>query len=88
MTQQRAKRRRQPPQAQSRQPGEQQPMHPAPVSIEPGDAGSRKLSGPVALGRPAQPAQIAPAYVFLASRDSSFVTGQVVHVDGGRRIGA
>jgi NAD(P)-dependent dehydrogenase (short-subunit alcohol dehydrogenase family) len=41
------------------------------------------------LGRPAQPAEIAPAYVFLASaRDSSFVTGQVVHVNGGRRINA
>jgi NAD(P)-dependent dehydrogenase (short-subunit alcohol dehydrogenase family) len=41
------------------------------------------------LGRPAQPAEIAPAYVFLASaRDSSFVTGQVVHVNGGRRIGS
>jgi NAD(P)-dependent dehydrogenase (short-subunit alcohol dehydrogenase family) len=40
------------------------------------------------LGRAAQPAEIAPAYVFLASRDSSFVTGQVVHVNGGRRIGA
>jgi NAD(P)-dependent dehydrogenase (short-subunit alcohol dehydrogenase family) len=39
------------------------------------------------LGRPAQPAEVAPAYVFLASRDSSYVTGQVIHVNGGRRIG-
>ena len=36
------------------------------------------------LGRPAQPAEIAPAYVFLASRDASFITGAVLSVTGGQ----
>ena len=35
------------------------------------------------LGRPGQPAEVAPAYVFLASQDASYITGQVLHVNGG-----
>jgi|SRR5690606_17305925 len=35
------------------------------------------------LGRPGQPAEVAPAYVYLASDDSSYVCGQVLHVNGG-----
>ncbi|HVL38997.1 MAG TPA: SDR family oxidoreductase [Fimbriimonadaceae bacterium] len=38
----------------------------------------------VALGRPGQPEELAPAYVFLASSDSSFVTGALLEVTGGR----
>jgi NAD(P)-dependent dehydrogenase (short-subunit alcohol dehydrogenase family) len=38
----------------------------------------------VALGRPGQPEELAPAYVFLASEDSSFVTGSLLEVTGGR----
>ena len=39
----------------------------------------------VALGRPGQPEELAPAYVFLASAgDSSFLTGSLVQVTGGR----
>ena len=38
----------------------------------------------VALKRPGQPEELAPAYVFLASSDSSFVTGSLLHVTGGR----
>lgn len=38
----------------------------------------------VALGRPGQPEELAPAYVFLASSDSSFVTGSLLHVTGGK----
>lgn len=38
----------------------------------------------VALGRPGQPEELAPAYVFLASSDSSFVTGSLVEVTGGK----
>src|SRR5690606_35553955 len=35
------------------------------------------------MGRPGQPEELAPAYVYLASNDSSYVTGQVLHVNGG-----
>jgi NAD(P)-dependent dehydrogenase (short-subunit alcohol dehydrogenase family) len=35
------------------------------------------------LGRPAQPAELAPVYVFLASNDATFITGTVVSVAGG-----
>lgn len=38
----------------------------------------------VALGRPGQPEELAPAYVLLASSDGSFMTGALVHVTGGR----
>lgn len=37
----------------------------------------------VPLGRAGQPAEIAPSYVFLASEDASFMTGQVLHPNGG-----
>jgi NAD(P)-dependent dehydrogenase (short-subunit alcohol dehydrogenase family) len=38
------------------------------------------------IGRPGQPAELAPPYVFLASQDSSFITGEVLGVTGGRPI--
>lgn len=38
----------------------------------------------VALKRPGQPEELAPVYVFLASTDSSFVTGALYEVTGGR----
>jgi NAD(P)-dependent dehydrogenase (short-subunit alcohol dehydrogenase family) len=37
----------------------------------------------VALGRAGQPEEMAPSYVFLASDDSSYMTGQVLHPNGG-----
>jgi NAD(P)-dependent dehydrogenase (short-subunit alcohol dehydrogenase family) len=37
----------------------------------------------VALGRPGQPEEVAPSYVFLASDNSSYMTGQVLHPNGG-----
>jgi len=40
------------------------------------------------LKRPGQPAEVAPAYVFLASQDGSFITGQLIHVNGGGYISA
>jgi NAD(P)-dependent dehydrogenase (short-subunit alcohol dehydrogenase family) len=35
------------------------------------------------MKRPAQPCEIAPAYVFLASDDASYINGQFIHVNGG-----
>lgn len=35
--------------------------------------------------RPAQPAELAPLYVFLASEDASYITGEVYGVTGGRK---
>jgi NAD(P)-dependent dehydrogenase (short-subunit alcohol dehydrogenase family) len=40
----------------------------------------------VPMGRPGQPAEVAPAYVFLASEDASYITGQVIHVNGGEIV--
>ncbi len=40
----------------------------------------------VPLERPAQPSELGPAYVFLASADASYITGQVLHVNGGEVI--
>ncbi|KAJ0976084.1 hypothetical protein J5N97_018049 [Dioscorea zingiberensis] len=37
----------------------------------------------VPMGRAGQPCEIAPSYVFLASQDSSYFTGQVLHPNGG-----
>lgn len=39
------------------------------------------------LGRAGQPSEVAPAYVYLASDDSSYVTGQIIHVNGGEVVG-
>ncbi|GAB2961985.1 glucose 1-dehydrogenase [Hymenobacter coalescens] len=43
-----------------------------------------KFGHEVALQRPGQPEEIAPAYVLLASQDGSFMTGSLVHVTGGK----
>ena len=43
-----------------------------------------KFGHEVALRRPGQPEEIAPAYVLLASQDGSFMTGSLVHVTGGK----
>jgi NAD(P)-dependent dehydrogenase (short-subunit alcohol dehydrogenase family) len=38
------------------------------------------------MGRAAHPEEIAPSYVFLASQDSSYMTGTVIHPDGGEIV--
>lgn len=38
------------------------------------------------MGRPGQPAEVAPCYLFLASDDSSYMSGQVLHPNGGEII--
>lgn len=39
------------------------------------------------MGRPGQPSEVGPAYVFLASEDSSYITGQTIHINGGELVG-
>jgi NAD(P)-dependent dehydrogenase (short-subunit alcohol dehydrogenase family) len=43
----------------------------------------KKFGKDTPLGRAGYPYEIAPAYVYLASEDSSYVTGQVLHINGG-----
>jgi NAD(P)-dependent dehydrogenase (short-subunit alcohol dehydrogenase family) len=40
----------------------------------------------VPLARTAEPMEIAPSFVFLASSDSSYITGQVLHPNGGEVV--
>ncbi len=57
-----------------------QPSHGQPEEKVP-DFGSQ-----VPLGRPAQPAELAPAYVFFASQESSYITAEVLGVTGGNHL--
>ena len=41
----------------------------------------------VPLGRAGQPSEVGPAFVFLASEDSSYITGQIIHPNGGEVVG-
>ena len=42
----------------------------------------------VPMGRAGQPFELAEAYVYLASREASYMTGQVIHVNGGTITGS
>jgi NAD(P)-dependent dehydrogenase (short-subunit alcohol dehydrogenase family) len=42
-----------------------------------------KFGADTPMKRPAQPSEVAPAYVFLASEDASYINGQFIHVNGG-----
>jgi NAD(P)-dependent dehydrogenase (short-subunit alcohol dehydrogenase family) len=39
------------------------------------------------LKRAGQPSEVAPAYVFLASEDANYITGEVIHINGGDFVG-
>ena len=55
------------------------PLIPASFSAEEVDNFGKQTP----MKRPGQPSEVAPAYVFLASNDSSYITGQVIHPNGG-----
>jgi NAD(P)-dependent dehydrogenase (short-subunit alcohol dehydrogenase family) len=40
------------------------------------------------MGRPGQPSEVATCFVFLASMDSSFISGQSLHPNGGVQVGS
>lgn len=47
----------------------------------------REFGKDTPMKRPGQPSEVAPAFVYLACDDSSYVTGQFIHVNGGGFIG-
>ncbi|HWU33901.1 MAG TPA: SDR family oxidoreductase, partial [Methylovorus sp.] len=58
------------------------PLIPASFSAEKVE----KFGHDTPMGRPGQPSEVAPAYVFLASNDGSYISGQVIHPNGGTSI--
>lgn len=54
------------------------------ASFEPGKVA--RFGSQVPLGRAGEPYECAPAFVYLACADSSYVTGQVLHPNGGEII--
>lgn len=46
----------------------------------------KSFGSETAMKRAGQPSELGPAYVFLACDDSSFITGQVIHVNGGEVV--
>ncbi len=58
------------------------PLIPASFSAEE-VAGFGSETSPVPMMRAGQPCEVSPCYVFLASCDSSYMTGQVLHPNGG-----
>ena len=62
------------------------PLNPSDAGLPPEKVAQFGSGSP--MGRPAQPEEVAPAYVFLASEpDSSFITGIVLQVMGGETTG-
>ena len=41
----------------------------------------------VPMGRPGEPNEVAPSHLFLACEDSSYMTGQILHPNGGEMVG-
>ncbi|NYI03694.1 SDR family oxidoreductase [Allostreptomyces psammosilenae] len=46
----------------------------------------KSFGGSTVFGRPAQPAELAPAYVFLASEEAQFVTAEIMNLTGGQPL--
>ena len=61
------------------------PLNAADTGRSPGEVATFGSQSPI--GRPAQPEEVAPAYVFLASAaDSSYITGEILNVLGGTTV--
>jgi NAD(P)-dependent dehydrogenase (short-subunit alcohol dehydrogenase family) len=57
-----------------------------PATFRPKDVAT--FGSDVPMGRAGQPEEVAPSFVFLASDDASYVTGQVLHPNGGEVVNA
>jgi NAD(P)-dependent dehydrogenase (short-subunit alcohol dehydrogenase family) len=57
-----------------------------PASFEPERVAKHGSSVP--MQRPGQPNEVAPCYVFLASDEASYISGQVLHPNGGNVVGS
>jgi NAD(P)-dependent dehydrogenase (short-subunit alcohol dehydrogenase family) len=57
-----------------------------PASFEPERVAKHGSSVP--MERPGQPNEVAPCYVFLASEEASYISGQVLHPNGGNIVGS
>ena len=57
-----------------------------PASFEPERVAHHGASVP--MQRPGQPNEVAPCYVFLASEEASYISGQVLHPNGGNVVGS
>jgi NAD(P)-dependent dehydrogenase (short-subunit alcohol dehydrogenase family) len=57
-----------------------------PASFEPERVAHHGASVP--MQRPGQPNEVAPCYVFLASDEASYISGQVLHPNGGNVVGS
>jgi NAD(P)-dependent dehydrogenase (short-subunit alcohol dehydrogenase family) len=40
----------------------------------------------VPMARPGEPAEVAPSYVFLAGEESGYMSGQILHLNGGEPV--
>ena len=57
-----------------------------PASFEPEHVAKHGSAAP--MQRPGQPNEVAPCYVFLASDEASYISGQVLHPNGGTVVGS
>lgn len=48
----------------------------------------KEFGSKTAMGRLGQPVELAPAYVYLASDESSYVSGEIIHINGGEVVNA
>lgn len=56
-----------------------------PSTFEPEEVA--KFGQDTPMKRAGQPSEVGPAYVFLASEEASYITGQVIHINGGEIVG-